>query len=103
MNKQHVAGSDRLPPGSGHCQESRVSQGDDQEEQALLRNDPDPTAAGSANPCCVRFIANDSHSCFWSRCALEVRRAGGAKWLWSPKTAGQLHLSFPCLVCERGA
>lgn len=44
MNEQHVAGSTRLPPGSGPRQESRVGQRDDLEEQVLLRNDPDPTA-----------------------------------------------------------
>ena len=44
MNEQHVAGSTRLPPGSGPHQESRVGQRDDLEEQVLLRNDADPTA-----------------------------------------------------------
>ena len=44
MNEQHVAESTCLPPRSGPRQESRVGKRDGQEEQALLRNDPDPIA-----------------------------------------------------------
>lgn len=64
MNEQHVAGSECLPLAgmSGHCQEGRTSQGGDQEVQALPRTDADPTALGSANPCCLPFIGNDSQS-----------------------------------------
>lgn len=63
MNEQHVAGSERLPPSGmpGHCQGSGGGgKGGDQEVQALPRIDTDPTVVGSANPCCLPFIGNDS-------------------------------------------
>lgn len=37
----------------------------DQEVQALPRIDTDPSAVGSANPCCLPFIGNDSESIAW--------------------------------------
>ena len=71
MNEQHVAGSTCLPPRSGPRQESRVGKRDGQEEQALLRNDPDPIATGLCKSSCVPFVARKS------QCQMYPRGAEG--------------------------
>lgn len=77
-----------------------MSQGDDRERQALLRNGAGPTSAASANHCCIPSTANDSQSievCSRGPGGLEEQSGFGTQTLQVNPTQ-----RFPCPVCERG-
>lgn len=104
MNEQHVAGALTSTPGLGLARRAGWANKMTWKSKSCSEMTLTFTQWTELIILHIPFIANKSQSPLLVRCTLEVQGGWRSKKVaLEPKTLGWFHLSFPCLVSERGA